>query len=114
MGPYLELYNANSNSKEDEEIGVDIVQKQNAITGEYPQAMIQRAGNDWPEIFRHFNEIKEQYKAAGKQYWEWRWMMRELGIEDEDGAFVERVLKIDPDERPTAAALLNDEWLKGS
>ncbi|KAG4428840.1 hypothetical protein IFR05_015675 [Cadophora sp. M221] len=34
----------------------------------------------------------------------------ELQIPEEDGAFIERVLKIDAAERPTADTILQDEW----
>jgi len=112
MGPHRELFG--SSAEDEADASIEMLQKQNAMTGEYPEAMIHRAGGAFPALFKHFNDIKAANKAAGQQYWEWRWIMRELGIKDEDGAFVEGVLKIDPDQRPSAATLLNDEWFEGS
>jgi hypothetical protein len=39
--------------------------------------------------------------------------MDELGDPEEDGAFIERVLKIDAAERPTAETLLQDKLFDG-
>jgi hypothetical protein len=38
--------------------------------------------------------------------------MEEVQIPEEDGAFVERILKIDPAERPTADTHLWDKWFR--
>ena len=110
-GPYGELYGS---SKEDEnEAGIEMLQKQNSMIGEYPQHMIEAASEDTVTLFKYFNGIKQAMKEAGKQYWEWRWIMRELSIPEEDGAFVERVLKMDPEERLSAEELLKDKWFEG-
>lgn len=103
MGPFGELFG--SSAEDDDDVSIEILQKQNAMIEEYPETLIRRAGGGFPELFEYFNGIKAANKEAGQQYWEWRWIMRELGIKDEDGAFVERVLRIDPEERPKAADL---------
>jgi len=108
MGPPDELYD--SEKENDDEAAIEMLQKQNAMIEEYPQHMLEAAGEDMVTIFKHFNGLKRAMKEAGKQYWEWRWVMREWGIEEEDGAFVERVLKIDPEERLDAEELLKDVW----
>ncbi len=75
------------------------------MTGRYPSALIERAGGDWPAIFRFLDDMdRDQGRMT------WRWVMEELHIPEEDEAFIERVLKIDAAERPTADTLLQDEW----
>ena len=111
MGPYGELFNSSAEDPNDR--AVEMLQKQNSTVGQYPQHMIQRAGEAFPEIFEHLNEENEAIKASGQQCGDWRWVMRELSIPEEDGAFLERVLKIDPEERRSAEELLKDKWLEG-
>lgn len=78
------------------------------MTGPYPPALLARAGGDWPDLFKLFTMLN----ANKDQSPSWRWVMNELQIPDEDGSFIERVLKVDPDERPSADALLRDEWFR--
>jgi len=76
--------------------------------------MLEAAEEEMVTLFKYFNGIKEAMKEAEKQYLDWRWAMRELGIEEEDGEFVEIVLKIDPEERLNGEELVKDEWIKKS
>lgn len=104
MGPYGELFGSSAENAEDAEI--EILRKQNSMTGPYPCALLERAGGDWPALFRVFTEMDEE---QGERM-TWRLVMQELQLPEEDGTFIERVLKIDPAERPTADALLEDKW----
>ena len=108
MGPCGELFGSSAEYETDAEI--EILQKQNSLTGPYPLALLERAGGDWPALFEVFagmdNDPIERLT--------WRLVMQELQLPEEDGAFIERVLKIDPAERPTADALLKDKWFAKS
>jgi hypothetical protein len=77
------------------------------MTGPYPLALLERAGGDWPALFQVLADMDEDQKERVT----WRLVMQELQLPEEDGAFIERVLKIDPAERPTADALLKDKWI---
>jgi hypothetical protein len=105
MGPYGELFGSSAENEEDADS--EILQKQNSMTGSYPLSLIERAGGEWPALFRLLAVMDRLQGGAVT----WRWVMQELKILEEDGAFIERVLKIDPAERPTADALLKDKWL---
>ncbi len=104
MGPYGELFGSSAKNEEDAEI--EMLQKQNSMTGPYPRALLERAGGDWPALFQFFADMDEQQEERLT----WRLVMQELQLAEEDGAFIERVLRIDPAERPTADALLKDKW----
>lgn len=104
MGPYGELFGSSAENEEDAEI--ELLRKQNSMTGPYPLALLKRPGGDWLALFQVFTEMDTD-QGGGVT---WRWVMEELKLPEEDGAFIERVLKIDPDERPTAQSLLMDEW----
>ncbi|KAL5320686.1 hypothetical protein ACEPPN_011496 [Leptodophora sp. 'Broadleaf-Isolate-01'] len=86
---------------------MEILRKQNSMTGTYPLALLERAGGDWPALFQVFAEMDEDQREEPVT---WRLVIQELQLPEEDGAFIERVLKIDPAERPTADALLKDKW----
>ena len=104
LGPYGELFGSSAENEDDAEI--EILQKQNSMTGPYPLALLERAGGDWPALFRVFADMDEDQG----EHVTWRLVVQELQLPEEDGAFIERVLKIDPVERPTADALLKDTW----
>jgi hypothetical protein len=104
MGPYGELFGFSAENEEDAEI--EMLQKQNSMIGSFPLALLERAGGDWPALFQVFADMDEDQNELVK----WRLVIQELQLPEEDGALVERVLKIDPAERPTADALLKDKW----
>ncbi|KAH9218977.1 hypothetical protein DL95DRAFT_405268 [Leptodontidium sp. 2 PMI_412] len=105
MAPYGELFDSSTEDEEDAEM--EILRKQNSMTGTYPPALLERAGGDWPALFQVFAEMDEDQR---EELVTWRLVIQELQLPEEDGAFIERVLKIDPAERPTADALLKDKW----
>ncbi|KAH9205403.1 kinase-like domain-containing protein [Leptodontidium sp. 2 PMI_412] len=104
MGPYGELFGSSAENEEEAEI--EMLQKQNSMTDPYPLALLERAGGDWPAPFQVFADMDEDQRERVT----WRLVIQELQLPEEDGAFIERVLKIDPAERPTANALLKDKW----
>ncbi|KAH6716498.1 hypothetical protein BKA61DRAFT_655226 [Leptodontidium sp. MPI-SDFR-AT-0119] len=104
MGPYRELFGSSAENEEEAEI--EMLQKQNPMTDPYPLALLERAGGDWPALFQAFADMDEDQRERVT----WRLVIQELQLPEEDGAFIERVLKIDPAERPTADALLKDKW----
>ncbi|KAL5331361.1 hypothetical protein ACEPPN_000891 [Leptodophora sp. 'Broadleaf-Isolate-01'] len=93
-------------SRNEEEAEIEMLQKQNSMTDPYPLALLERAGGDWPAPFQVFADMDEDQRERVT----WRLVIQELQLPEEDGAFIERVLKIDPAERPTADALLKDKW----
>jgi hypothetical protein len=50
MGPYGELFGSSAKHEEDAEI--EMLQKQNSMTGPYTAALLGRAGRDWLALFR--------------------------------------------------------------
>lgn len=78
------------------------------MTGPFFPAFLIGAGRDWPALFHVFTIMN----AGQAQPIAWRGVMEELEIAGEDGAFIKRVLKIDPDQRPTADTLLQDIWFE--
>ncbi|KAL2060283.1 hypothetical protein VTL71DRAFT_9678 [Oculimacula yallundae] len=105
MGPYGELFG--SSAKDDEDASIEILRKTNSMIGPYPLALLERAGGDWPALFKEFADMDEEEGGSLT----WKMVVQDLKLPEGDGAFIERVLKIDPAERPTADALLKDEWL---
>lgn len=106
MGPRGELFG--SSDKNEQDVNIEMLQKQHSMTGPFPPPLLIWAGGDWPALFSLFtnmNTVQEQPMTC-------RWVMQKLQIAEEDGAFIECVLKIDPDERPTADMLLQDTWFQ--
>jgi serine/threonine protein kinase len=63
-------------------------------------------------LFTFLKTWREAPVGTREQVKDWRYHNEEEFIAEEDSAFIQRVLKIDPEERPSAAELLEDEWLK--
>lgn len=106
MGPHGELFG--SSEKDEQDANLEMLQKQHSMTGPFPPTLLARAGGDWPALFALFTTIN----ASQEQVMTWRWAMKKLQIAEADGAFIERVLRVDPDERPTADMLLGDVWFR--
>jgi serine/threonine protein kinase len=77
--------------------------------------MIQQAEtrlNLTPGLLRSIEDGKLGLLKTREQFRDWRYYVQRGFILREVKKFVERVMKIDPKERPSAATLLEDEWLK--
>ena len=106
MGPRGEFFG--SSDKDEQDVNIETLQKQHSMTGYFPPPLLIWAGGDSPalsNLFTIMNTVQEQHMTC-------RWVMQELQIAEEYGAFIERVLKIDPDERHTADMLLQDTWFQ--
>ncbi|KAK0118492.1 hypothetical protein ONS95_007385 [Cadophora gregata] len=104
LGPYGESFGSSAANEEDTDIKT--LQKQNSMTSPYPVALLQRAGGDWPVLF----EVLANMDQDEGEPLTWKMIVQELQLPEEDGAFIERVLRIDPSERPTVENLLKDKW----
>ncbi|GAB7357754.1 hypothetical protein MBLNU459_g0405t1 [Dothideomycetes sp. NU459] len=106
MGPHGELFG--SHAPTDEEKEYEMLYRLHSMTGPFPESLLSRASEKWKSRMAEYRLVEEEHGPGMS----WRWVMQGLNIREEDGAFVERILIMDPAERPTASALLADPWLK--
>src|SRR5947207_9448922 len=96
MGPHGELFGSNAKTDEDKEF--EMLYRQYSMTGTFPQKFIDRLDEKWRIRMGVYKAIEAKHGKGMN----WRYVMKALSIPEEDGAFIERVLKVDPEERPTA------------
>ena len=107
MGPFADFMGAELVHENEDGDFREMLQKQHFITGPFPQHMIKQAGGDAPELFELFTEINNN--AEKPMTWDLYMEVQELS--SADSAFLREVLRMDPDERPTAKQLLQNPWL---
>lgn len=106
MGPHGELFGSHASTEEDREF--EMVYRHHSMMGPLPESLISRSSEKWKSRMTEYRNIDKEHGRSIS----WRWVMQDLNILEEDGAFVERILRMDPADRPSASALLEDLWLK--
>ena len=106
LGPNGELHG--SSAKDEITRDLEKLQAQNRMLGKYPASLLSRASEDWQRMFEDFNRMDEERPRMT-----WGLAVKKLDISEEDGSFIERVMKHDPEQRPSADELLRDPWFDG-
>ena len=78
---------------------------QNQVMAKFPAELRSRASEKWQAKLEEFDQLDAKTFPC---VWPISCML--LGIELEDGQFIERVMKHIPEERPSADELLMDPW----
>jgi hypothetical protein len=71
-------------AKNEEAADIEMLRKQNSITGPHPLALLDRAGGNWPALFRFFEKMDKEQGERITRTW-----VFESTANPQDGAFVE-------------------------
>lgn len=84
---------------------IKILMKHCQFFGPYPSSYAELADEDTQKLLAW---VMDAVQDASKPFH----LIRGSEISKEDKAFVEKIMKLDPRDRPTASQLLQDEWFE--
>lgn len=105
MGPGGELFGSSAETDDGKEL--EMLYRQDTVTGPIPKALLDRTSDKWRALVEECRQISSDQD----QIMDLNSVIEQLEIAEEDGRFLRWMLTIDPEQRPTAQELLDDQCL---
>lgn len=104
MGPATRLFTSGDPNMDDSALMEDTLRRHVSLFGLYPSSLIAKADKRWIEVFGYFAQLPRVCEC-------WRLEALNVGVPEAGISFIERIMKIDPNKRPSAQELLQDRYL---
>jgi len=109
MGPQIRMFRPTTGARGLDEEGIDNYVRGIHTFSPFPEPFLQRASKEWQVKIESFTNYPSR-TATGKPVTA-PFVKEMFKIHDYDWKIVEDMLKVDPQERPTAEQLLRHPWL---